>query len=80
MRESTELFKRRGGGEPRGRDAIYSEEKAAYGAQSLVNKGLQDDSPYGIWTSASGLSQSRISLAAHESTIEDCKSPDAGCQ
>jgi RHS repeat-associated protein len=68
------------GAKPIGRDQIFSEEKQAYGVQGLVNKGMQDDSPYGIWTNARGLSDQATRLAAWGSTIEDCKSASAGCQ
>ncbi len=68
------------GARPVGKDQIFSEEKQAYGAQGLVNKGMQDDSPYGIWTNARGLSDQATRLAAWGSTIEDCKSSSAGCQ
>lgn len=63
---------------PLSRSQEYAGEQDAYKTQSYVNKGLGDDSPYGVWTSK-GYSQKEVNYWATQSTNAWCNAGGANC-
>jgi RHS repeat-associated protein len=55
-------------GMPATPDQTYKAEQQAYTAQSFVNKGLNTDSSWGVWTTSGGFNQNAVDETAADST------------
>jgi len=67
-------------GNPLSRVQEQAGEHDAYKVQSFVNKGLEDDSPYGVWTQKGGYSDSQVNKYATGSTNGWCNAGGSNCQ